>query len=245
MNFQQTADRYRTLYREDYMRCTISKEHLEDGRYTNGVAWGDMRFPLFNDDDDSLGQSFLVVTFHENLEDPEIVAANNISPLNGGFLASIHISKALYDMVDGDDSTTVQNRKCFLAHEWLEAVQAIANRGRERSRKVASKSDLLVIAAQLSRSTKTIWEDKYDENEDLKSGLRELLVSATTIKRYLRESAVSQTPENLTSKFIQIASEESVVAAERMVLGLANEFSQRLNVDAGLVKQRIYEVIGL
>lgn len=227
------------------MRCTLSKESLEDGRFTNGISWGNMRFPLFNDDDDSLRQSYLVVTFHEHLEDDEIMAANNICPLDNGFLATIHISKSLYNFDAGDEASTVQHRKCFLAHEWLEAVQAVANRGRERSRKVASKSDLLVVAAQLSRSTKTIWEDKTDENEDLNSGLRELLVSTTTIKRYLREAEVSETPESLVKKFVDTANQSGPGAAEQMITGLAEQYSQRLNVDAPLVRQRIYEVMGL
>ncbi len=191
--------------------------------------------------DSPAGKIIVIVEFNSGFlrqtRRADILAANTVDrvPENGYHLAIISLSRSLYRPVAGKLETEehLRDRKCVLAHQWLEVMSAIFNGQRIQKRTIDGKAELFAIMATLNYGLPM--EDHQEHWDDLLIGLREVLIPRGTLLEKLFKIGF-ETAEDFRHQFQSKAS-------ATWLMKLADIIGNEIHVDPKLIKERLLELI--
>ena len=231
--YQEIARTYRDIFRDKFLKVALPSGELDPAE----PHWPFRRVDLECPDNPNVNRAIVVVDFNQLLG-REVLAANTVDEYKGRFVGTIHLNRSLFLQSDGDHNMEVlTDRKCVLAHEWLEVMHAICNGGRDRPRAVRGRSEYLAILARLQKGLPM--EDSKNHWIQLSSALREALVSGQTLLERLKDFSIFSVDE-FQEKYLEAARN----GTDRYWLGkVAGDISKKIFVEPQLIEERLEELL--
>ncbi len=236
-SYRDIAQQYRLEFRDKYLAEIFPLNEAEVGN----EEWEPRQIILHCDRNDNVRGAIVVVDFNgkffRNGHEVEVLAANtvDVGDSRGTFVATISLNRSLYRQVSGKLETEehLRERKCVLAHEWLEVMYAICNGHRNQKRSIDGQAELFAIMSTLNLGLPM--EDDQEHWDDLQIGLREALVSKGTLEEKLKILEFDNTSD--------FKREFQAAASERWLRDYADRISHAIKVHPDLTMQRLVELL--